>query len=144
MQLPKNSPSFSTRAKHWMINHITLLFVDKAIFGTFHGAKLAASQHNLIRDKILNESLTIYFASGLWVKRTEATGMFQVEVSGTGWNNQVAKFQQSYILLSTVYKYHHPHAPLYQSHYILYIYEVSNFTTASCPLSAAHESGVIS
>jgi hypothetical protein len=31
---------------------------------------LAASQHDLIRDMILDESLIIYFASGWWVKRS--------------------------------------------------------------------------
>ena len=56
---------------------------------------LAASQHDLIRDMILDESLTIYFAGGWRVKRTEAPGMFQVEVSGTCWNHLVATFQQT-------------------------------------------------
>ena len=56
---------------------------------------LAALQHDLIRDMILDESLTIYFASGWRVKRTEASGMFQVELSGTCWNHQVVAFQQS-------------------------------------------------
>jgi hypothetical protein len=54
---------------------------------------LAASQNDLIRDMILNESLTIYFASGWRVKRTEASGIFQVDLSGTCWNHQVATFQ---------------------------------------------------
>ena len=48
---------------------------------------LAASQDDLIRNMILDESLTIYFASGWRVMRTETSGTFQVEVSGTCWNH---------------------------------------------------------
>jgi hypothetical protein len=51
---------------------------------------LAASRDDLIRDMILDESLTICFASGWRVNRAEASGMFQMEVSGTCWNHQVA------------------------------------------------------
>jgi hypothetical protein len=53
---------------------------------------LATLQHDLIRDIILNESPTIYFASGWRVKRIEAPGIFQVEVSETCWNHLVATF----------------------------------------------------
>jgi hypothetical protein len=54
---------------------------------------LSASQHDLIRDIILDESLTIYFASGWRVKRTEVSGILEVELSGTCWNHQMVAFQ---------------------------------------------------
>ena len=48
---------------------------------------LAASQDDLIRDMILDESLTIYFVSGWRVLRAVASGTFQVEIFGTCWNH---------------------------------------------------------
>ena len=52
----------------------------------FMAPNLAASQHDLIRDIILDESLTIYFASGWRVKRIEASGIFLMELFGICWN----------------------------------------------------------
>jgi hypothetical protein len=83
-------PGLSIRCSFMLPCYLsTVLFLRPSM-----ASSLAAPQHDLIRDMILDESLTIYFASGWRVKRTEASRIFLVELSGICWNHQVVAFQQ--------------------------------------------------